>query len=220
MTSGGGGGILVIEPEDETRTMISALLRSVGYLAREDASGRSAIAAARRERPDLVLLEVDLRDMTGYELCRQLRDTYGEGLPIIFIAGTRVDTADRIAGLLIGADDYVTKPFAPDELVARVRRAINRSASVANGGRQPRSTYGLTARELEVLRLLAAGLTQRDISRELFISPDTVGTHIQRMLTKLGVHSRAEAVALAYREGLVAVEATVSGLDSTASTRR
>jgi len=212
-----GGGILVIDPDDDSRVAISALLQGVGYVMHEEVSGRSAMATARRERPDLVLLEVDLSDMTGYELCRQLRDAYGEELPIIFLAGRRVDTADRIAGLLIGADDYVVKPFSPDELIARVRRALNRSASASSRRLQPRSTYGLTGREREVLRLLARGLSQNAIARDLFISPQTVATHIQRVLAKLGVHSRAEAVAFAHRERLVDDDTGRAGARSAAS---
>ena len=140
--------------------------------------------------------------MTGYEVCRQLRDAYGESLPVIFTATTRTDSADRVAGLLIGADDYVVRPFAPDELIARVRRALVRVAAAPSPRIVRPSLYGLTARELEVLALLAYGLSQKAIARELFISPQTVATHIQH-LAKLDVHSRAEAVALAHREQLV-----------------
>ena len=89
------------------------------------------------------------------------------------------------------------KPLDPNELLARVRRLLARSGSFA-----PDSRSKLTKRELEVLGLLADGLDQAEIARELFISPTTVATHIQRVLTKLGAHSRAQAVALAHREHL------------------
>jgi len=199
----GSGGILVIDSDDEGRAAVSALLADAGYTTREAGTGREGMLGARQKRPDLVLLEVELRDMTGYELCRQLRDAYGEGLPVIFVAATRTGSADRIAGLLIGADDYIVKPFAPDELIARVRRALIRTMSLSRHRNGWRSSYGLTEREREVLRLLSQGLPQKTIARELFISPQTVATHIQRTLAKLDVHSRAEAVALAHRERLV-----------------
>ncbi|HLM35254.1 MAG TPA: LuxR C-terminal-related transcriptional regulator, partial [Gaiellaceae bacterium] len=86
----------------------------------------------------------------------------------------------------------------PDELLARVRRLASRSARRPSG-----VGYDLTRREREVLRLLAAGISQEGIASRLFISPKTVATHIQRVIGKLGVHSRAQAVALAHREHLV-----------------
>ena len=78
-------------------------------------------------RPSLVILEVDLPDANGYELCRELHDAYGDDLPVIFVSGRRTDPSDRVAGLLVGADDYVVKPFDPDELLARVRRSLRRA---------------------------------------------------------------------------------------------
>jgi DNA-binding NarL/FixJ family response regulator len=132
----------------------------------------------------------------AYEVCRELRDEFGEGLPIIFMSGERVEVIDRAAGLLIGGDDYLVKPLVPDELLSRVRRLLSRTT-------QTIVASGLTGRELEVLRFLAAGLSQKGIAEELVISPKTVGTHIERIFRKLGVHSQSQAVALAYREGWV-----------------
>jgi DNA-binding NarL/FixJ family response regulator len=106
---------------------------------------------------------------------------------------------ETITGLLIGADDYVVTPFAPDELVARVQRLLGRSHAPA----QPRGLSRLTKRELEGLGLLAEGKSQPDIADELVISLKTVGTHIEHILSKLGVKSRAQAVALAYRDRLL-----------------
>jgi DNA-binding NarL/FixJ family response regulator len=161
-------------------------------------------ASVRREQPSCILLDVVLPRATGYEVCRELRDEYGETLPIVFVTGQRMEAADRVAGLLIGADDYIVKPFNPDEPIARVRRLVLRSDILTKvAERRRRGSFQLTERELEVLCLLADGLTQDAIARELFISPKTVSTHIQRILTKLGVHSRAQAIALAYRENLV-----------------
>lgn len=151
----------------------------------------------------MVIIDVELEDVAGYELCRQLRDEHGEGLSIIFISSERIAPLDRVAGLLIGADDYVVEPFVDDELVARVRRCLMRSALPSADGGPPRPRAPLTRREREVLALLAAGLAQPAIAEALVISPKTVATHIQRILTKLEVHSRAQAVALAYQEGLL-----------------
>ena len=101
---------------------------------------------------------------------------------------------------MIGADDYMVKPFSPDELVARIQRLLVRTSSVKA---DLEDWQRLTPRESEVLNLLAEGLSQDAIAIELYISPKTVATHIQRILGKLGVHSRAAAVSKAYRLGLV-----------------
>jgi DNA-binding NarL/FixJ family response regulator len=99
------------------------------------------------------------------------------------------------------------KPFDEGELLARVRSALRHSAvPPSNGSQGAPAAEALTSREREVLKLLARGLTQAEIAQELFISPKTVAGHIQRILTKLGVHSRAQAVALAYEHGLADVE--------------
>jgi DNA-binding NarL/FixJ family response regulator len=123
-------------------------------------------------------------------------------LPVVFLSGTRVGPLDRIAGLLIGADDYVVKPFEPDELLARVRSLLRRHSGTNGGDSKAHSLMdGLTPRERQVLDLLAAGHSQDEIAGELFITPKTVATHIQRVLGKLGVHNRAQAVTLALGYG-------------------
>jgi DNA-binding NarL/FixJ family response regulator len=148
--------------------------------------------------------------MTGYEVYELLRERLGDELPIIFLSGTRTDRYDRIAGLLLGADDYILKPFDPDELVARVRRSLRPQRRLAEpsafNGRAPDTTEILTPREVEVLTLLASGSGTADIAHELVISPRTVGTHVQHILAKLGVRNRGQAVAIAFRNGFVDAE--------------
>jgi DNA-binding NarL/FixJ family response regulator len=153
---------------------------------------------ARRDQLRLVIVDVCLPDLSGYEVCRQLKERFGEGLPVLMVSGHRTESFDRVAGLLIGADDYLAKPFAADELLARVRGLVRRAPSLA-----PSLASRLTAREMEVLQLLARGHDQDDIAGRLFISRKTVATHIDHILQKLGVRTRAQAVAFAYREDLL-----------------
>ena len=195
------GPILIVDDAASYRELVATLLRQAGFDVAEASSAEQALELIDGEAPSLVLLDVVLPEMNGYELCRTLRERFGETLPIIFVSGTRIDSLDSVAGLMVGADDYIVKPFVPDELVARVRRALTRSAQLSqtNGA----ATNGLTPRELEVLSALAQGNTQNQIADMLVISPKTVATHIQRILGKLDVRSRAEAVARAYRLGLV-----------------
>jgi DNA-binding NarL/FixJ family response regulator len=186
-------------------------LRRIGFEAEEAQTGREALEIAGRSQPALVLVEVNLPEVSGYEVCRELHDKFGDDVAVIFLSADRTEPYDRVAGLLLGAVDYIVKPFDPDELLARVRSALRRSRPNGRGNADGSAAVGalLTAREREVLKLLAGGLNQGQIASALFISPKTVGTHIQRVLTKLGVHSRAQAVAVAHEQGLT--DADVGG---------
>jgi DNA-binding NarL/FixJ family response regulator len=199
--------ILLVDRNAGTRSRVANLLERMGYETRQAQNGREALEAARQVQPALVLLEVNLAEMSGYEVCRELRDRFGDDVAIIFLTGDRTEPYDRVAGLLLGADDYIVKPFDEGELLARIRSALRHSAAPASNGSQSDPVAGtLTSREQEVLKLLARGQTQAQIAGELFISPKTVGGHIQRVLEKLGVHSRAQAVALAHEHRLADVE--------------
>ena len=202
-TRGKAHDILVVDPDPEYAVFVGGVLDRAGFVGHHLSSGETAVTVARKLRPAAVLLDVIVPGTTGYEICRELRLVCGDDLPIVFASAERREPADRVVGLLIGADDYLVKPVDPDELVARLRRLIAKSSRLPGAISAPPSVGGLTTRETEVLRLLARGLDQAAIARELGISPATVGTHIQRILTKLGVHSRTQAVALAYRERLV-----------------
>jgi DNA-binding NarL/FixJ family response regulator len=201
------GPILIVDDDAAMRELVACLLKDAGYETFDAPTGESALAFALERRPALVLLDVHLAGLSGYEVCQQLRERYGQQLPIIFLSGERTEAHDRVAGLLIGGDDYLTKPFSPDELVARVRRQLVRASAAVGGEDALAEGAALTRREQEVLRLMAEGLSQIAIASQLYISPNTVATHIQRILSKLDVHSRAGAVARAYRLGLVITQA-------------
>jgi DNA-binding NarL/FixJ family response regulator len=150
--------VLVVDGDPVYAEFIIAALTRAGFVGHHLASGEKALEAVRELSPAAVILEVILPGTTGYEICTELRQRYGDAKSS-------------------GSPAHVV-PASP---------AFSR----------------LTARENEVLRLLARGLDQGEIAQQLAISPATVGTHIQRILTKLDVHSRTQAVALAYREKLV-----------------
>ena len=195
--------VLIVDRDRDYCKFVTTVLQRAGYTARNVSTAGEAIAFVGTRRPAAVILDVILPGATGYGVCRELREEHGDDLPIIFVSGEVTDPADRVVGLLLGGDDYLVKPIDPDELTARLRRLIARSNTRADVGARPNTFAELTTRESEVLRLLAQGLNQESIARELEISHATVGTHIQRVLTKLDVHSRTQAVALAYRERLV-----------------
>ena len=191
------GRVLVVDDDPAIRELIASTLAEHGFLIRRACDARETIYLMQRETADVVLLDVHLPDISGYQVCRRLRDDYGDAIGIILISGERMESMDRVAGMLLGADDYLVKPFVLDELLARVQRLARRTRPL------PRTAVaGLTRRELEILRLLACGLDPAEIARDLVITPKTVEKHIEHILLKLGVHSRAQAVALAFQDQL------------------
>jgi DNA-binding NarL/FixJ family response regulator len=195
------GTIVIADGDQSERALASAALTRAGYDTIEAGTGMAVLDAVESEDVALVVLEVGLPDMTGYEVCREIRRLRGEDLLVFFLSGMRTEPLDRVAGLLLGADDFIVKPFDPDELVARVRRFVSRKGSSRMtetvGGRSPQ----LTRREVEVLNLLVEGRRQKEIAALLVISQKTVATHIQNLLGKFDVHSRAELIARAYQLG-------------------
>ena len=197
-----GGRILIVDPNPEDRATFANVLEQAGHSTTQAVSGEEALESAREAAPDLVVIEICLPGVCGYQLCRQLRDEFGDGLPIVFVSGDRTESYDRVGGLLVGADDYFVKPVAPDELLIRLERLIRRSSPIA-----PTVAAKLTMRERQVLELLAKGLSPGEIAERLYISPKTVRTHVEHLLQKLGVRSRTQAVALAYRRNLIGTSA-------------
>ena len=196
--------VLVVDEDRRSRAALAELFSRVGCEVVEAPGGVAALRATSVRMPDAVVADVDLPDTSGYELCHELRERFGESLAIVLVSGDRTDSHDRIAGLLVGADEYLAKPVDSDELLARMRRLLSRTRAANAAPAEPRLDR-LTGREREILALLAAGLDQREIANALVISEKTVGTHIQRVLGKLGVHSRAQAVAVAWGDGLLDV---------------
>jgi DNA-binding NarL/FixJ family response regulator len=189
--------VLIADENKASRARLARLLQANGFKVVQVASGEQALQAVRQTRPSIALLEIPLGHLSGYEVCRTLRSELGDSLPIVFVSASRTESYDRVAGLLLGADDYIVKPYAPDELLTRVRNLVRRSRPLAPG-----AVTGLTKREREVLQLLVEGLRSEEIASRLFISRKTVGTHIEHILRKLGVRSQAQAVAVAYRRQL------------------
>jgi DNA-binding NarL/FixJ family response regulator len=189
--------VLIADADQAQRETLAGLLTKAGFRVLQAEAGDQALALARSGTPEAVILEVPLATLSGYEVCHALRGEFGE-LPIIFLSGARTESYDRVAGLLLGADDYLVKPYVEGELIARLTNLIRRSRTRALG-----DTRRLTKRELEVLDLLGEGLRHEDVARRLFISPKTVATHVEHILRKLGVRSRAEAIAVAYREEIL-----------------
>jgi two-component system, OmpR family, response regulator len=121
--------VLVVDDEATIRDLLSGSLRFAGFEVVTAASGAEAVRAATCYRPDLVLLDVMMPEGDGFEVARRL-GAGPRGMPVVFLTA-RDEVADRVAGLNLGADDYVTKPFSLDEVLARVRAVLNRTRQAA-----------------------------------------------------------------------------------------
>jgi DNA-binding NarL/FixJ family response regulator len=192
-----GETVLIADPDEESRGQLAGVLIDAGYTVMQTDRGDEALALARSIDPSAVILEVPLEGLCGYEICRQLKADASFEAPIIFISQVRTEPYDRIAGLMLEADDYLVSPYLPGELIARLENLIARTQP------QPSLRVSLTNREQEILDLMGEGLRHGDIARRLFISPKTVASHVDRILRKLDVRSSREAVSVAYREGLI-----------------
>jgi two-component system OmpR family response regulator len=133
--------VLVVDDEPNIRELVEVALKFHGCAVAVSASGKDALHQAGAYEPDLMILDVMLPDMDGFEVCRTLRAD-GNDVPVIFLTA-RDTTSDTIRGLTLGGDDYVTKPFSVEALVARVRAVLRRTARAPGGEAQPGSTGAL-----------------------------------------------------------------------------
>jgi two-component system alkaline phosphatase synthesis response regulator PhoP len=181
--------ILVVDDEPKILKLAGDYLERGGFRVVTAAEGTTALATARRERPDLVVLDLNLPGTDGLDICRALRRE--SDVPIIMLTA-RVEETDRLIGLELGADDYITKPFSPRELVARVRAVLRR---VQGGVRQP----GLIrAGDLEIdlngHRVTRAG-EAIDLSRTEFNLLATLAQHPGQTFTRAQLLDRLHGVA-------------------------
>jgi two-component system OmpR family response regulator len=122
--------LLVVDDEPNIRDLLSTSLRFAGFEVHTAGNGQQALTQAEKVRPDLVVLDVMLPDLDGFTVTRRLRER-GRDVPVLFLTA-KDDVADRVAGLTVGGDDYVTKPFSLEEVVARIRAVLRRTGAGAD----------------------------------------------------------------------------------------
>lgn len=228
--------ILVVDDDRTMRTVLTRYLENRGYQVEQVTSGAEALVAVAKSPPDLVVSDVMMPEMDGIEFCRRLRATpSGQLMPFIFLSG-RGELEDRIHGHSIGADDYLTKPVDPRELVAKIEAQLERTRRIHSEiirlmqltvGSSSTSSFTeslaseptempevqaaeaattptplpLTPAEERVFWEVIQGLTNKQISDRLFISPRTVQTHLSSILNKLQLENRSQLVRFAYEQG-------------------
>jgi phosphate regulon transcriptional regulator PhoB len=145
--SGRSARVLVVEDEPDVAEMIRYNLAREGYDVRVASNGADALRQIKETKPDVVLLDIMVPQLNGWEICRRLKqDRETKAIPVIMVTG-RVEEGDKVLGFELGADDYVTKPFSPRELVARVRAVTRRGRPIEDADGQP-----LRAGDLEIDR--------------------------------------------------------------------
>ena len=178
------GSVLLVEDEPTIAEIVARYLERAGYETRTAADGPAGLAAAFGARPDLVVLDVMLPGLDGFEVMRRLRDGLGEEISVILLTA-KGEEADRIAGLRAGADDYVVKPFSPAELVARVDAVLRRTAR--GGGHEELLRFGDLEIDARARAVFVRGdeveLTQREFDLLAFFArnPGQVFTRDQLM---------------------------------------
>ncbi|MGB5961281.1 MAG: response regulator transcription factor [Coleofasciculaceae cyanobacterium] len=223
--------ILVVDDDRTMRTVLTRYLENRGYQVEQVTSGAEALVAVTKNPPDLIVSDIMMPEMDGLEFCRRLRATpSGQLMPFIFLSG-KGELEDRIHGHSMGADDYLTKPVDPRELVAKIESQLERSRRIHSEivrlmqltiGTQltqlteenptvnssepeteivPLDPLPLTPAEERVFWEVIQGLTNKQISDRLFISPRTVQTHLSSILNKLELENRAQLVRFAYEQG-------------------
>jgi DNA-binding NarL/FixJ family response regulator len=192
--------ILIIEDEPEMRRNIAALLRYKGYNPVSAENGRAGLETARSERPDLILCDVMMPELDGYDVLRALQaDPKLALIPFIFLTA-KGEKDDLRSGMNLGADDYLTKPVANADLVRAIETRLRRSEQQVKrefkpdfSSSEPLLKFGLTPRAAEALLWLAQGKTNSDIASILGITESTVKKHVQEIFEKLGVETRGAA---------------------------
>ncbi|MGB8170928.1 MAG: response regulator transcription factor [Chthoniobacteraceae bacterium] len=207
-----GPKILIIEDEPRMRKNMATVLKMEGYEVVTAENGEVGVESAKRELPALVLCDVMMPKLDGYEVLAALRaEETTARIPFIFLTA-KGEKADLRAGMNLGADDYLTKPADIDDLLAAITTRLARRDEIASGSGAPNfdspqpliDKLGLTPREAEVLLWVAQGKANADIATILTTTESTVKKHLEHVFEKLGVENRGAA-------SLRAIEALSAG---------
>jgi len=197
--------VLVVEDEEKIRSLVELYLVHNEFDVVTAENGEKAIEKAEKERPDLVVLDILLPDISGFDVCKKLRSMQGfEEIPIIFLSGLQ-ETEAIAEGLNIGGNDYITKPFDPNVLVARINAVFRR---IQDGQGVEREDFReffkkLTSQERQILQCMDEGFTNKEIAGKLGLAEGKVGEYNQFIFEKLEVRNRTQAIVRAKEIGFL-----------------
>ncbi|MCX7595514.1 MAG: response regulator transcription factor [Fischerella sp.] len=211
--------ILVVDDDPGTRLSISDYLELSGYSVIVANDGQEALIKVEECHPDLMVTDIVMPRMNGYELVRQVRQKPEFRLLPVILLTARTKTQERILGYQSGCDLYLPKPFELEELGAAIRNLLARSQIIQsafraaepeeenhpqlNNTQKSKWLLDFTPREREVLELLTHGLSNADMGQKLHLSPRTVEKYVSSLLKKTATSNRAELVRFAMKHGLV-----------------
>lgn len=206
--------ILIVDDDMTLRTALVRYLGKRGYAVLDAASGIEALTLFERDPADLIVSDILMPEMDGFEFCRRLRTSrLGQLVPFLFLS-SKSEVEDRVHGHSIGADDYIIKPFEPRELLAKIESQLERSrrthAEIVRLMQQSGPIAApvaaplplpLTPAEEKVFWQVIQGHTNKQIGEFLFVSPRTVQTHLSNILNKLQLENRSQLVRYAFERG-------------------
>lgn len=195
------GKVLIVEDESKIRTLLKLYLERNNYVVKEATNGKDVLALVEKYHPDVIVLDILMPNKTGVEVCKKIRkhpDYYK--IPIIFLSSLN-QKASIIEGLEAGGDDYMTKPFDPNELVARINAVIRRTSNQVRGGIVLYET--LSEQEMNVLQLMDQGYTNKEIASELYLTEGTVKVYSHHIYQKLQVRNRTQAIVKAKEAAII-----------------
>ena len=194
--------ILVIEDEAEFLAVVSQYLRLHGFKVYGASDGESGLALTHHERPDMVICDITMPNLNGYEVLRALRANPSLSGTVFLFLTARLGEADLRFGMNLGADDYLAKPISLPKLLDAVCTRLARRGELRASANRPDTlvSLGLTPRESEVLFWVAQGKTNPEIAIILNIGRSTVKTHLKNILIKTGTPNRLSAAALAHHQ--------------------
>lgn len=199
------GIVLIAEDEEKIRSLIRIYLEQNDYKVIAAKHGKQAFRLIQEHEPDLSVLDIMMPEMNGLEVCKEVRKLEQfQHMPIIFLSSLN-EKQTIISGLEIGGDDYLTKPFDPNELVARINAILRRSkVKAAPVKKDPIDFYDeLTYQEVQIIHLMEKGYTNREIAETLYLTEGTVKVYNHQLFQKLNVKNRTQAIVLAKEMQLI-----------------